>query len=105
VPKVHFHLPDGAQTTVEAYPDMSVMEAALMGGVANILGTCGGLRSCATCHVIVDDAWRAGAGEPSQEERDLLEGIDGRAAGSRLGCQIKLGAATDGIAVRVPAPE
>lgn len=102
--KVIFRLADGTDIGVDAFPDMSVMEAALMGDVPNILGMCGGIKSCATCHVVIDDAWRSKVTDDiSQEEADMLDGLDGRQAGSRLGCQVKLGPACDGLVVHVPA--
>lgn len=100
--KVTFRLPDRTETTVDVYPDMSVMEAALLGGIPHILGTCGGIRSCATCHVIVAEPWAKAAGQAGEEENELLEGVGGRKPGSRLGCQVKISDALDGIVVEVP---
>ena len=65
-------------------------------------GTCGGSLSCATCHVIFDEAGFALVGSASEDEMDMLDLAFGVEATSRLGCQIKVTDALDGITVRVP---
>ena len=63
---------------------------------------CGGMCSCATCHVYVDEAWREKTGEPSPMEEDMLDfGYDVR-ENSRLSCQIKVSNELDGLVVRTP---
>ncbi|MCA3254575.1 MAG: 2Fe-2S iron-sulfur cluster binding domain-containing protein, partial [Alphaproteobacteria bacterium] len=68
------------------------------------LALCGGCCSCATCHVLVDDAWTAAAGGPNADENDLLDSSDHRGPTSRLSCQIQMTAALDGLRVTI-APE
>jgi 2Fe-2S ferredoxin len=68
-----------------------------------LLALCGGCCSCATCHVFVDDA----AGQlpaMSEDENDLLDSSDHRAANSRLSCQLQVKPAMAGMRV-VIAPE
>jgi len=79
-----------------------VMEAAVKNNVRGIAAECGGACACATCHVYVDDAWRAATGQPETMEEDMLDfAFDVREA-SRLSCQIKVTEALDGLVVRVP---
>ena len=58
--------------------------------------------ACATCHVHVDEAWLARLRPPSPEEEDMLDLAESLAATSRLGCQIRMSEALDGLVVRVP---
>lgn len=58
--------------------------------------------ACATCHVHVDEAWFARLAPPSPEEEDMLDLAESLAATSRLGCQIRMTEALDGLVVRVP---
>lgn len=58
--------------------------------------------ACATCHVHVDEAWFARLPPPSPEEEDMLDLAASLAATSRLGCQIRMTPALDGLIVRVP---
>ena len=81
---------------------MSVLEAARRGNVA-IEGACGGAMACATCHVHVDDVWFERLRTPSAEEDEMLELAQELAATSRLGCQIRLTPALDGLVLHLPA--
>jgi 2Fe-2S ferredoxin len=88
--------------TVEGEIGSTVMETAIKHNVPGIEAECGGACACATCHVYVDEAWRAVVGEPSPMEEDMLDfGYDVR-PNSRLSCQIKVSAALEGLVVRTP---
>jgi len=100
--KITFIQPDGSQQTVEAEPGMTVMEAARKHLIPGIEAECGGACACATCHVHVDEAWRAKTGGPSEMEEDMLDFAFDVREGSRLSCQIKVSEALDGLVVRVP---
>ncbi|REJ76846.1 MAG: 2Fe-2S ferredoxin [Acidobacteria bacterium] len=102
MPKITFITSDGAEHEVEAQVGQSVMEAAIDHGVPGIDADCGGCCSCATCHVFVDEKWRAEVGEPVDMEADMLEVHDDRRPGSRLSCQIPVRDELDGLVVRVP---
>jgi 2Fe-2S ferredoxin len=65
---------------------------------------CGGMCSCATCHVYVDEAWRARLPAPMSDETDMLKDLVSYRENSRLSCQIQLSAALDGLRVTI-APE
>ena len=65
---------------------------------------CGGMCSCATCHVYVDPEWREKFDDLEMDEEDLLEFLDYREEGSRLSCQLELGDEHDGLSVTL-APE
>ncbi len=62
-------------------------------------GTCGGMALCASCHVYVESATRLP--EPSEAEEDMLDQAFYVEENSRLGCQIRIEEATDGLRVRL----
>lgn len=103
--KITFIQPDGQSQTVEAEAGLTVMEAAKLNNIAGIEAECGGACACATCHVYVDEAWRAATGKPSEMEEDMLDFAFDVRDGSRLCCQIKVSPALDGMVVRVPAKQ
>lgn len=92
----------GKQTVIEAEAGFSVMEAAIKNNVAGIDADCGGACSCATCHVYVDEAWRAAAGTSSSMEQAMLDFASDARENSRLSCQIKVTSSLDGLVVRLP---
>ena len=96
-----FVKPDGSEHTIVVENGTTVMEA---GRDANlgIEGTCGGCLSCATCHVIVDSAWFAKTGTPSEDEVDMLDLAFGLSETSRLGCQIEVSDDLNGLKVAIP---
>lgn len=95
---------DGHEVTLQGTADTSLMEAMRDGGVDEIVAMCGGNCSCATCHVVVHPSFRDRLPDMSEDEDALLDGSDHRTDGSRLSCQIPLGADLDGLRVTV-APE
>ena len=89
---------------LEAEAGDTVMETMRNAGLP-VEAVCGGCCSCATCHVFVDAAWRDTAGPRGPEEEQLLEISEYfDAEASRLGCQIALTEAHDGMVVTL-APE
>jgi ferredoxin, 2Fe-2S len=102
--KVTWVLSDGTTLTDDVSDGTSLMDAARLNDVPNILGDCGGTLSCATCHVYVDGAWQAKCGTPSADEAVMLDIVSApRQATSRLSCQLVASAALDGIVLHVPA--
>lgn len=106
LPKVVYIRPDGTQHAVDAAVGQSVMQAAVANGVPGIIGECGGNLSCATCHVWVRDEFVGAVGPARDIEDDLLDlAVDERRPGSRLGCQVAITDALDGLTVDVPPQE
>jgi 2Fe-2S ferredoxin len=77
------------------------MEIAHRHGV-DIEGACEGALACSTCHVIVEPDWSRRLEEPSEDEEDMLDLAFGLTATSRLGCQIVMTEALDGLTVTLP---
>lgn len=100
MPKVTFITAEG-ETVVADDAAGSLMEIALDHQVAGIEGACGGVCSCATCHVHVDPAWQEKVGTASENELSLLDSEDNFSEASRLSCQIELTDELDGLVVRV----
>tara|TARA_R110002074_G_scaffold176856_1_gene340414 strand:+ start:4288 stop:4602 length:315 start_codon:yes stop_codon:yes gene_type:complete len=101
--KATWILPDGTQKTADVPAGHNLMEAAVAANIPNVIGECGGTLSCATCHVYVDDAWRAKTGEAGDFEDAMLDVTEAERTGaSRLSCQIEMSDDLDGIVLRVP---
>lgn len=79
----------------------SVMELAVEHNVNGIDGDCGGVCSCATCHVHVRPEDMDKTGPASEIETDMLELDDNADAYSRLSCQIAISDAIDGVVLTV----
>lgn len=94
-------LPGGDARACDVPAGLSLLEAARRHGI-DIEGACGGSMACATCHVHVDETWFGKLALPSAEEEDMLDLAQSLAPTSRLGCQLRLSEALDGLVVRVP---
>ena len=100
MPAITFVKRDGSEVTIDAATGLSVMEIGRDNNLG-VEGTCGGSLSCATCHVIVDDAWVEATGKASLDEVDMLDLAFNVEANSRLGCQISMSDSLDGLKVRI----
>jgi 2Fe-2S ferredoxin len=100
--KITYIQPDERDYTVEVTTGISLMEAAVKNNVPGIDAECGGACACATCHVYVEESWRAAVGEPETMERGMLEFAAHPGPGSRLACQITVTEALNGLVVRIP---
>jgi 2Fe-2S ferredoxin len=101
MPKLTFIERNGQPREVEAPNGLSVLEVAHKYGV-DIEGACEGSLACSTCHVIVDPAWAPKLAKPTEDEEDMLDLAFGLEKTSRLGCQIVMSDALDGLIVRLP---
>ncbi len=101
MPSMTFIERDGKERRVEAPVGLSVLEIAHRHGV-DLEGACEGSLACATCHVVVDPAWAPKLAVPTEDEEDMLDLAFGLQKTSRLGCQIVIGDALDGLVVRLP---
>jgi len=92
----------GTRREVDAPLGLSVLEIAHKHGV-DIEGACEGSLACSTCHVIVDPAWFNKLAKPTEDEEDMLDLAFDLQETSRLGCQIIMTEALDGLVVKLPA--
>jgi len=79
----------------------SVMELAVEHNVKGIDGNCGGVCSCATCHVHVKPEDMEKTGQASVIETDMLELDDNADKFSRLCCQLEISDELDGVELTV----
>ncbi len=95
---------DGIEHSVEARSGLKVMETLreLDYGVAAI---CGGMCSCATCHVYVDPEWLDRLPRRQSDEQDLLSELSHTKENSRLSCQVEMTDALDGLRVTIAPDE
>jgi 2Fe-2S ferredoxin len=95
---------DGNEHSVEGRVGLKVMETLreLDYGVAAI---CGGMCSCATCHVYVDSDWLDRLPPRQSDERDLLEELTHSNDNSRLSCQLEFTEALSGLKVTIAPDE
>ena len=100
---INFIAANGQRTAVSGQIGKSLMEAALAGGITGIAADCGGLLSCATCHVFVREPFASLLPAPDGEEVAMLAFTAvPTAANSRLSCQIRLSAELDGLTLELP---
>ena len=102
MPKVTFIEPDGRRREFDATEGDTLLDVAQENGI-DLEGACEGSMACSTCHVIVDDEWYERLEPSSEEEADMLDLAFGLTRTSRLGCQISITAALDGLVVSLPA--
>jgi 2Fe-2S ferredoxin len=95
---------DGLEHEIEARTGLKVMEnlRELDYGVAAI---CGGMCSCATCHVYVDPAWVDRLPAAMSDEREILSELAHAEDNSRLSCQIEFTPALAGLRVAIAPDE
>ena len=102
MPQITFIYPDGTEKQCEAPVGISVLEVAHKNDVP-LEGACEGSLACSTCHVIVDEQFYDGLPEATDDEEDMLDLAFGLTHTSRLGCQIMVTEALDGLRVTLPA--
>mgnify|MGYP001006405430 CR=1 FL=1 len=101
--EIHLVAHDGTRRSLRARPGQSLMRAATNAGIEEIAADCGGCLNCATCHVVVDEAWAARLPPAAADELAMLDiTAVPRQPNSRLSCQIVLRAELDGLLVHLP---
>ena len=94
---------EGARHELDGNVGWSVMEVIRENGLP-IEAACGGCCACATCHVYVEEGWLPKLEPANSDEGMMLDEAFEVRDNSRLSCQIKFGAALDGLEVTL-APE
>lgn len=100
---VHLVAADGGAKAVQGKPGQSLMEAAIGANASGIEADCGGLLTCATCHVYVREPFASQLPPPGADELGMLDfTAAARKPNSRLSCQIALTPALEGLTVDLP---
>lgn len=95
---------DNVETEISGAEGEIVMSAIKSSGFDELMALCGGARSCATCHVIIDPEFVSLMPAMTEDEDDRLDASDHRTANSRLSCQIMCSEVLDGLRLII-APE
>ncbi|WP_313336401.1 2Fe-2S iron-sulfur cluster-binding protein [Sphingobium yanoikuyae] len=96
----------GTEHRIDVPTGENLMRAALNEGLDGMVGECGGGLACATCHCYVEEDWADRLPAPAQTELDMLECTASESRpSSRLGCQIIVSDALDGLVVHLPAAQ
>ncbi|XP_047432659.1 adrenodoxin [Mugil cephalus] len=100
---VHFINRDGEKITVKGSPGDSLLDVVINEDLDfDGFGACEGTLACSTCHLIFDEEVYKKLGPVTDEEMDMLDLAYGLTDTSRLGCQICLTKALEGMEARVP---
>jgi len=105
VTKIYVTDREGKDHVLELEAGTSLMEPLreLDGGCIEAL--CGGMCSCATCHVFIAAEWYGKLPPPSDDELELLEGTESfQQDQSRLCCQVRVREELEGLQLTI-APE
>lgn len=100
--KVVFIERNGNRKEVKAANNTSLLQVAHANGI-DMEGACEGCMACSTCHVVVEPDWFSKLPPAQPAEEDMLDLTYGVTRTSRLGCQITVTEALDGLTVRLPA--
>lgn len=102
--KIHVTDREGGKHEIELNPGDNLMEP-LRELDAGIEALCGGMCSCATCHIFLEKEWFDKLEAPEGDELELLEETECfKADASRLSCQIDFSDELDGMTFTI-APE
>jgi 2Fe-2S ferredoxin len=101
MPKLIVTTRSGETLAVDAGEGISAMEAIRDSGINDILALCGGVCSCATCHVHIDPAFAPLLPPMSEDEDALLDGAATRDERSRLSCQIRMNDVLSGLRLTI----
>lgn len=94
---------DASPLQVKCKTGQNLMQAAVAANVDGIEADCGGLMTCATCHVYVREPHAHQLPPPGDDELGMLEfTASPRKPNSRLSCQIELTEALDGLTLDLP---
>jgi 2Fe-2S ferredoxin len=96
---------DGGVHEIEGRVGVKLMET-LREYDYGVTAICGGLCSCATCHVFVDPQWMDRLPAPQGDEKELLVELQHYDPDrSRLSCQVDFSDALDGLPLEVAPDE
>ena len=96
---------DGNVHVVEGRGGLKLMET-LREFDYGVTAICGGLCSCATCHIFIKPEWMPKLPAPQGDEKELLVELQQYDAGtSRLSCQVDFTDSLDGLELKIAPDE
>ncbi len=99
---ITFIQPDGVEKTLDVEVGTTLMTAAVDNAVDGIQGDCGGACSCATCHCYIDDGYKDKIPAAEDVELSMIDFAIDPQPNSRLGCQVQVTEALEGMVVKLP---
>uniref|UniRef100_A0A8C5BM31 2Fe-2S ferredoxin-type domain-containing protein n=1 Tax=Gadus morhua TaxID=8049 RepID=A0A8C5BM31_GADMO len=100
---VHFVNRDGEKITAKGSPGDSLLDLVINEDLDfDGFGACEGTLACSTCHLVFSEEVYEKLGPVTDEEMDMLDLAYGLTDTSRLGCQVCLTRALEGMEARVP---
>ncbi len=91
----------GAVQEIEVPGDMNLnLMEALKASDYPVLGTCGGMALCASCHISVEEGLEQ-LEEPRDAELDMLDTLPNALPNSRLACQLRINEQLRGAYVKL----
>lgn len=102
MPLIFYHTHDGNTFEAEVPVGTSVMQGAVDNGIDGILGECGGVMSCATCHCYVDKKWLDKTDVATGTEFEMVAACSEPRSNSRLSCQLVVDESMEGLEVSLP---
>ena len=91
----------GEVSSLDATSGNTLMEELRDNGYDDIEAVCGGVCSCASCHVYIESKWAPLTGKPGEDEHQLVTSTDYYKESSRLSCQITVSDEMDGMEVNI----
>ncbi|KAK9470745.1 2Fe-2S ferredoxin-type domain-containing protein [Dipodascopsis tothii] len=98
---ITFVTKEGERVEIEAAEGDNLLDLAQANDL-DMEGACGGSCACSTCHVVVESDHYDAMEEPDDDENDMLDLAFGLTETSRLGCQVRVSRALDGLVVSLP---
>lgn len=96
---------DGVEHEIEGQLGVKLMET-LREYDYGVTAICGGLCSCATCHIFIDPEWVQRLPAPQGDEKELLVELQHYdPSRSRLSCQVDFTPGLDGLRLEVAPDE
>ena len=102
MPLIFYTTHDGNMFEADVPVGDSVMDGAVDNGIDGILGECGGMMSCATCHCYIDEKWASKVDSANGVEKEMIEATADPRVNSRLSCQIEVTEELEGLVVHLP---
>lgn len=91
----------GDVSSLDAKSGNTLMEELRDNGYDDIEAICGGVCSCASCHVYLEADWYKKLGSRGEDENQLVTSTEYFKEHSRLSCQVTVSDDMDGMAVTI----
>lgn len=95
----------GKKAVIDIKDGSTLMQTITGAGFDDLLAICGGMCSCATCHVYIDEDRLSDLPGMSIDEQELLSVSEHSHSNSRLACQLRMTDEMDGLRVTIAPGE